>query len=153
MKLSPGATLGLLLSLAVAFATPTAAQMDPAPAHPELRGVLDDFGGAAGLAGLMDDLMVLMLDNPRLRPFFETIDQRLLKRHLAEQFCVILGGDCSYTGRTMIESHAGLGITRADFNALVEDLQTAMNRRGIPFRAQNRLLAVLAPMHREIVER
>jgi hemoglobin len=51
----------------------------------------------------------------------------------------------------MAESHAGLGITRADFNALVEDLQTAMNARGIPFRAQNKLLAVLAPMHREVV--
>lgn len=153
MNPRPAATLALLLCLALAGAVPVAAQMDPAPRHPELRGVLEDFGGEAGLAGLMDDLMAVMLDNPRLRPFFETIDQPLLKRHLADQFCVILGGDCSYTGRTMIESHAGLGITRADFNALVEDLQTVMNRRGIPFRAQNRLLAVLAPMHREIVER
>jgi hemoglobin len=26
-----------------------------------------------------------------------------------------------------------------------------MDKRGIPFRAQNKLLAVLAPMHREVV--
>lgn len=44
-----------------------------------------------------------------------------------------------------------LGLDRADFNALVEDLQIAMNQRGIPFRSQNKLLAVLAPMHREVI--
>lgn len=125
---------------------------DPAPVYPELRGVFDQFGGEAGLTVLMDDFMVIMLDNPELRPFFEFTDQDRVKRQLVEQFCAILGGGCTYTGRDMKESHEGLGITRAHFNALVEDLQTAMNRRGIPFRAQNRLLAKLAPMHREIIE-
>ena len=49
--------------------------------------------------------------------------------------------------------HAGLGIREADFNALVEDLQKAMDAQGVPFRAQNKLLAKLAPMHREIITR
>ena len=44
-------------------------------------------------------------------------------------------------------------IGRGHFNALVEDLQIAMDKRGIPFRAQNRLLAKLAPMYREIETR
>jgi hemoglobin len=39
------------------------------------------------------------------------------------------------------------------FNALVEDLQKAMSERGIPFRAQNKLLAKLAPLHRDIEHR
>lgn len=145
----------LLLALVLAGLAPFAAraQMDPAPAHPELRGVFDDFGGEPGLVALMDDFMARMLADPRLRPFFVDSDQALVKRHLVEQFCAILGGGCAYSGRSMIESHAGLGITRADFNALVEVLQEAMAGRGIPFRSQNRLLAVLAPMHREIVER
>ena len=50
----------------------------------------------------------------------------------------------------MVAAHKGLGIERSAFNALVEDLQLAMDARKIPFRAQNRLLAKLAPMHREI---
>ena len=53
----------------------------------------------------------------------------------------------------MKSSHAGLGIDRADFNALVEDLQIAMDRKGVPFRSQNKLLAILAPMHREVITR
>ncbi|MDN5924337.1 MAG: group 1 truncated hemoglobin, partial [Xanthomonadales bacterium] len=40
---------------------------------------------------------------------------------------------------------------RADFNALVEDLQKAMNKHAIPFRSQNKLLAKLAAMHNVII--
>ena len=78
---------------------------NPAPPHPELRPVLDDFGGMPGLTALMDSFMEIMLEDPRLRPFFEHTENDRIKRQLAEQFCVILGGDCVYTGRDMVESH------------------------------------------------
>ena len=64
---------------------------------------------------------------------------------------MILGGPCTYTGNDMAKVHRGLGIDRAAFNALVEDLQMAMNKHDIPFRAQNKLLAKLAPMHRDVI--
>lgn len=121
-----------------------------APAYPELLPVYKQFGEEAGLVKLMDVFMDKLLADSRMRPFFENADQARVKKHLVEQFCVILGGPCTYSGRDMKSSHAALGIDRANFNALVEDLQWAMNKQGIPFRAQNKLLAKLAPMHREI---
>lgn len=126
---------------------------DPAPVHPELAGVFEDFGGKQGMDALMEDFMAIMLANPQLRPFFENVDQERVKAQLSDQFCAILGGGCVYTGRDMTESHENFDIRRADFNALVEDLQTAMNARDIPFRSQNKLLAVLAPMHRQVITR
>ena len=149
----------LVVAIGLAFSAPAFAQdaaaaaPNPAPVHPELKGVFDDFGGEPGLTALMDDFMVILLDDPRMRPFFEKVDQVRVKRQLVEQFCAILGGGCTYTGRDMRASHEGLRIDRADFNALVEDLQVAMNRRGVPFRSQNMLLAVLAPMHREVINK
>lgn len=125
----------------------------PAPVHPELEGVFEDFGGMPGMTALMDDFMAIMMEDPRMRPFFENTDRERVKRQLAEQFCAILGGGCTYTGRDMEATHAAFDIDRADFNALVEDLQIAMNRHDIPFRSQNKLLAVLAPMHREVITR
>lgn len=147
------ATLLVLSPLTPAGADTTAPIPNPAPAHPELRPVLDEFGGHEGLKALMDDFMVILLDDPRMRPFFEQVDQQRVKDKLAEQFCVILGGDCTYTGMDMVEAHAGMEVRHADFNILVEDLQIAMDGRDIPTRAQNKLLAKLAPMHREVINR
>ena len=162
-------TLALAVALTAASLTAHAQSMDapapaaeaamdptapnPAPVHPELVGVFEDFGGMPGMTALMDDFMAIMLEDARLRPFFENTDQVRIKRQLAEQFCAILGGGCTYSGRDMKSSHAAFAIDRADFNALVEALQVAMNRKGIPFRSQNKLLAVLAPMHREVITR
>ena len=126
------------------------AAANPAPADPSLLPVYREFGEIAGLNALMDDFMVILLADVRTRPFFADADQVAIKKHLAEQFCVILGGPCTYSGRDMKSSHKGLDIGRGHFNALVEDLQMAMDKRGISFRAQNKLLAKLAPMYREI---
>jgi len=129
------------------------ADENPAPADPSLVSVYKDFGEKEGLVALMNDLMVNLVDDPRTRPFFADADQKHIKAELVDQFCVILGGPCQYTGKSMEESHRKLAIDEAAFNALVEDLQRAMDKRKIPFRAQNKLLAKLAPMHREIITR
>ena len=70
---------------------------------------------------------------------------------LAQQFCVVSGGGCTYTGLPMDRAHHDMDISKGDFNALVEVLQASMDAQHVPFAAQNRLLARLAPMHREIV--
>jgi hemoglobin len=130
---------------------PTA--MDPAPADPSLKPVFDQFGGEQGLVALMDLFMAKLVADPKTKPFFENANQAAVKKHLVEQFCAILGGGCAYTGRDMRTAHKGFDIGRDQFNALVEDLQKSMDERGIPFRAQNKLLARLAPLHRDIEHR
>lgn len=145
----PSALLGALIAIsACAFA-----DENPAPADPALVSVYQEFGGKEGLVALMNDLMVNLVDDPRTRPFFADADQKHIKAELVDQFCVILGGPCQYTGKSMKESHSKLAIDEAAFNALVEDLQRAMDKRKVPFRAQNKLLAKLAPMHREVITR
>lgn len=114
-------------------------------------GLYEQFGGRVGVEALVEDFLVRLLEDERINDQFVETDLVNLNDRLVEQFCVELGGPCRYTGRDMAESHAGLGITEADFNALVEDLVDAMEARGIPRAAQNRLLARLAPMHGDIV--
>lgn len=127
------------------------ADENPAPADPSLLPVFEEFGGKAGLDALMEDFMIALVDDPRTRDYFAESDQKHIKAMLAEQFCVILGGPCTYTGKGMKEVHEKLTINEAVFNALVEDLQVAMDKHKIPFSAQNKLLAKLAPMHREVI--
>ena len=124
---------------------------NPAPADPALLPVFEQFGGKTGLDALMEDFMIKLVEDPRTREYFAEVDQTHVKQMLSEQFCVILGGPCTYTGKDMKEAHARLSINEAGFNALVEDLQLAMDMHKIPFRAQNKLLGKLAPMHREVI--
>jgi hemoglobin len=130
---------------------PSAAMAASAPRDPALKPVFDQFGGKPGLVTLMDDFMVNLMADARTRPYFADSDREHIKAELVDQFCVILDGPCTYTGKDMEKVHRNLGINRAAFNALVEDLQTAMDKNKVPFRAQNKLLAKLAPMHPAVI--
>ncbi len=109
------------------------------------------LGGQSGLVMLIDDLMARLIADPRMQPFFKDVDQRHVKAQLVTQFCEISGGPCKLKDANMKKLHAGVDITRTDFNAMVEVLQHSMDARGVAFSTQNRLLARLAPMHRDIV--
>lgn len=111
-----------------------------------------DLGGAEGVERLTADLIREIAADERIRDNFRETDIDRLHRMLQEQFCSISGGGCTYTGDSMKDSHDGLGTTRADFNAMVEALIRAMETSGLAVTTQNRLLAKLAPMHRDIVE-
>ncbi|WP_417791661.1 hypothetical protein [Stutzerimonas xanthomarina] len=74
-------------------------------------------------------------------------------RKLIEQFCIEAGGPCVYCGDSMERAIRVWELTRSDFNALAEDLQVAMTAEGISIPAQNRLLARLAHIRRQIIDR
>ncbi len=109
------------------------------------------FGEKAGLTALMDDFVKRLVADKRIGSFFKDTNQPNLAQQLTEQLCMLSGGPCVYRGAPMKDVHADMDITKGDFNALVEVLQVSMDAKGIPFGAQNRLLARLAPMHREVV--
>ena len=109
------------------------------------------FGEKAGLVSLMDDFMVRLVADPRTGPHFRPANQQRVKEQLVEQLCALGGGPCVYKGADMKSAHANLDIKKSDFNALVEVLQVSMDAKGIPFRKQNEMLALLAPMNRDII--
>jgi hemoglobin len=111
------------------------------------------FHGHEGISRIVDDLVEQVQKDARLTEIFKASDFVRLRRTLKEQFCYILNGGCTYSGRDMRSVHADHGVTAAEFNALVEVLQAAMRREGVAFSAQNRLLAKLAPMKRDTVTR
>lgn len=115
--------------------------------------LFEAFHGQAGIDRIVEDLIKINDADPRIEAIFKASDHVRLRRMLKEHFCYLLAGPCAYTGRDMKTTHKDHGIQTADFNALVENLQTAMDREGVPFAAQNRFLAKLAPLKRDVVER
>ena len=102
----------------------------------------------------MNSLVDRMETDPRMANVIRASDFVRLRRTLGEQFLYILGEEGkNYSGRDMASSHRDHGITTLEFNAVVEMLQAAMEEEGISFRIQSKMLARLAPMHRDIVTR
>lgn len=154
---APRWSLPLLVSILLG-STAVYAQTPPQSPVPASSPVAEDpvyraFGGRAGIEKIVDDMYVKLLVDPRTASYFDGAPIKRIERLLTDQICSLLNGPCVYTGRSMREAHVGQNIDRAAFNALVEDLQDAMDKNGVPFRDQNKLLAKLAPMYRDVQDR
>ena len=132
---------------ALAFAC-TATWGQPAPAD---DSVYRAWGGQTGIRAVMEDFVVRLKADARTGPFFKDANRENLVAQLTDQLCQVSGGPCRYAGGRMGPVHEEMNIGKGDFNALVEVLQQSMDAKGIPFAAQNGMLARLAPMHREII--
>jgi hemoglobin len=127
----------LLSAAAVAQASPT---------------LFERIGGAAKLKATVDEFTNIVLADERINFTFAEADIPKFKRLLYEQICELTHGPCKYTGRDMHEAHAKLNINDAQFNALAEDLYIAFDRVHVPYRVQNEVMVMLAPMQRDVVK-
>ena len=116
------------------------------------KAMLNAFHGRAGIERIVDALVERNRHDKRIKEIFDGQDFVRLRRLLKEQFCYILNGGCEYTGRAMKDAHRDMGIQTADMGAVVENLQAAMRAEKVPFFAQNRFLAKLAPMKRDMLQ-
>jgi len=115
--------------------------------------IFEQIGGEQVLKPAVDEFAKIILDDNRINFAFAGTNMDIFKSRLYSQLCDLSGGGCKYTGRDMHTAHAALDITNAQFNALTEDLYKAMNRVGVRYRVQNKLVALLAPMQKDIVKK
>ncbi|MDG4550978.1 MAG: group 1 truncated hemoglobin [Candidatus Contendobacter sp.] len=139
-----------LLPLVGVLALAACAAHSPTPAKTTLY---ERLGGQPAINAVVDDFVANVAADKRINRFFANANIPRLKRLLGEQICAGAGGPCTYTGKDMKTAHAGMGITDAQFNALVEDLVKSLDKFKVPAKEQQELLAVLGPMRKDIVTR
>ena len=151
-----GAVVSLGLAGAVhAQGTPDKGAPDkaaPARSAPVAGSLYERIGGDAKMHAVVNEFVDVMEADPRINFTFANTDLAKFNKLLFEQLCNITGGGCTYTGRTMQESHQKLNVTNAQFNALAEDLYVAFERTHVPYRLQNKVMVLLAPMQKDIVK-
>ena len=149
--------IALGLAACSLLSLPALAQSSPAPAATSAPagvaapGLYQALGEKPGISRLMQDFVARVVKDPRIGEQFKDTQLQALQDSLTEQICQLSGGPCVYDGPDMESVHAEMDINKGHFNALVEVLQAAMDAQAIPFAQQNRLLALLAPMHRDII--
>lgn len=142
----------LLLSV-IAASVLSAGLLAQTAAKPSLYKRL---GGYDAIAAVTDDFIGRLLGDPRFAKFFtgaSTDSKGKIRQHVVDQLCSAAGGPCIYMGRTMKQSHAGLGITEDDWNASVKHLVASLDKFKVPEAEKGELLAILGTIKADIVEK
>lgn len=116
-------------------------------------GLYEALGERKGIEAITETMLYRIVDDERLAEPFKGIDVAEFHQQFSDQICDLSNGPCTYSGRTMQEAHQDMNISETQFNAVVEHLVRAMEKHDVSTSAQNRLLALLAPMHEDIVRR
>ena len=116
------------------------------------------LGGKKALTAVVDEFVGRVAADTRINKYFAAAaaDPKRLatfKMNLVNQICQAAGGPCKYTGKDMKSAHAGMGITSAQFGALVEDLVGALDKFKVGEKEKGELLGALGPMKSDIVEK
>lgn len=114
------------------------------------------LGGTPAIASVIDTFLVNVLNDTVINKRFNTLPPSrvaALRQNLIDQVCAGTGGPCVYTGKSMLDAHAGMKIPEAEFNALVGDLVASLDKHKVPAKEKNDLLAVLGPMKADIVNK
>jgi hemoglobin len=120
------------------------------------KTLYERLGGKKSITAVVDEFVNRVAGDTRINSFFKdtAADPKRLakfKKNLVDQICQASGGPCKYMGKDMKTAHAGMGITSADFNALVEDLVAALDKFKVGDKEKNDLLGALGPMKSDIV--
>ena len=139
----------------IAMATVLCGAAEPAaPAKPTL---FKRLGGIYPIASVVDDFVdrlysdKVITANPVVKADFERSGKAGLKFHLTAMICEAAGGPCKYSGRSMKESHDGMNIGEAEWDAAVKDLKAALADFDVPDQEQSELIAVVASTKPDIV--
>ena len=130
-----------------------AAPPPPAPAAsvPAGPSLYTRLGGVDAIRAVVGDFLGRVAADQRVNAFFRGVDTGELAAKLTDQICQAAGGPCRYAGRPMRQVHAGMGISDADFDALVSDLAAALGHFNVGPQEKGDLLGVLGRLRGQIV--
>ena len=117
------------------------------------KSLYERLGGKEGITAVVKDFVANVGADARINTMFANTDLAALETKLIDQICQASGGPCTYTGKTMKEVHANMGVTEAHFNALVEDLVKSLDKIGVKDPEKSELLGALGGMKGDIVQK
>ena len=121
------------------------------------KSLYSRLGEKKAITAVVDEFVTRVAGDKRINAFFAATasDPARLKKfkaNLVDQICQASGGPCKYTGKDIKTAHMGMGISAADFDALVEDLVGALDTFKVGQHEKDQLLGALGPMKRDIVD-
>lgn len=114
------------------------------------------LGGAHAIAQVVDDFVdrlwvnEVLNANPKNKEAMG-ISKPALKYLATELTCMATGGPQKYSGRDMKEVHSGLNISEKEWEAMLVDFRTTLNKFNVPAKEQSELLDLVGGLKGDIV--
>jgi len=113
------------------------------------------LGGYDAIAAVASDLLARLQADARLGRFWQNRGEDGVQRErqlLIDFLCASAGGPMYYTGREMKLSHKGMGISEADWSALMGHVHATLDAFKVPQAERNDVVAFVQSTKKEIVE-
>jgi hemoglobin len=141
----------ILAGLAVAFAIGAA---NPPSAVAE-DTLYQRIGGYDAIAAVTDEFIARLEANDRLGAFlkhFSDDSLKKLRQHVVDLICEKTGGPCRYAGRDMKTAHAGVGVTKEDWDRSIAIFGEVLKKFSVPEGESSEIAAIIGPLEKDIVE-
>src|SRR5207247_116015 len=89
--------------------------------------------------------------NPKVEEAHHRVSRAGFKYLVTEMVCWATGGPQRYTGKTMLDSHAHLGITEGEWAVFLGDFEATLARFGVPAAEKAELFAIVESTKKDIV--
>ena len=118
----------------------------------QTKSLYDRLGGGDAINALTESWVARVAGDDRANGKFVRTDIHRLKKELVDQLCEVTGGPCTYTGRSMPETHDGMRVTAGEFEVVMQHLRAALDELNVSKTDQDELVGLLEPMRDDIVE-
>ena len=88
------------------------------------RTLYDRLGGLDAITAVVESFRDTVAADDRINLKFARTNLARLRQMLIDQVCEATGGPCEYRGRSMKEAHAGMRVSKGEFDALVDPART-----------------------------
>jgi hemoglobin len=118
----------------------------------QTQSLYDRLGGLDAINALTESWVARVGGDDRANGKFVRTDIPRLMKEVADQLCEVTGGPCTYTGRSMRDTHAGMKTTAGEFDVVMQHLDAALDDLNVPKTERDELVGLLRPMRDDIVE-
>jgi hemoglobin len=93
----------------------------------QTRSLYDRLGGIDAINALTESWVARVGADDRANKKFARTDIARLKKEVVDQLCEATGGPCTYTGRSMRETHTGMKTTAGEFEVVMQHLGATLD--------------------------
>ena len=120
----------------------------------QAKTLYERLGGYDAIAAVADDLLPRLENDAQLGRFWANRGDDGIAREkqlLVDYLCANAGGPLLYTGRDMLTSHRGMGVTESDWQILIKHLKATLSGFQVPQQEQDDVLAFIDTTRADIV--